>query len=175
MTLQAELIFALEDQKQAVGHCRLFARLLKVVERHPNTWAAVRWKLLHPEWSYSDIAKAMKCDKQLVAYHLGEAKRVMPEITHGLLIDHRHHPDKQEEKRARQRSLTGAPNLKIEISFRKLAKKVGVSESSIRRYMSGSVPNKTEIAERLGQVLNIDPRTIWPEAFDDLPDERRSL
>jgi hypothetical protein len=50
-------------------------------------------KILHPAMSYSEIAKQLNLkSKQLVDYHLKQAMKVSPYISHCIIIDKRYYP-----------------------------------------------------------------------------------
>lgn len=72
---------------QALG--RSVRLLVKLKEKHPQTYRILDAKLADPNLSYTELAERFRCRKQNVQYHLKKAVELCPELSSALLIDSR--------------------------------------------------------------------------------------
>lgn len=89
--LLAELLHEMMDEpeknKQII---QLLGRLSSLHKASPRTFEIALTKLLYPGLSYNDIAERYGTSKQMVAYYLDRAKKLVPQIESAILIDRRH-------------------------------------------------------------------------------------
>jgi hypothetical protein len=77
----------LERTLTALGQC--VRGLVHMKESHPDTYKFVIAKMDKPALSYSEIAAMFSCRKQNVLYHFRKAVRLIPELSHAIIIDKR--------------------------------------------------------------------------------------
>lgn len=90
----------IDEALSALGQC--VKALVSMKDSHPETYKFVIAKMDKPSLSYAEIAKMHNCKKQNVLYHFKKAVRIIPELSHALIVDRRFNGGKSRPPASRQ-------------------------------------------------------------------------